>query len=152
MKIIIAIVIFSAIILFHELGHFLFAKLNKIVVTEFSLGMGPRLYSFEKGDTRYSLKLLPIGGSCAMVGEDMEDDSENSFNSKGVWARFSVIFANVLSRILKNKYNDSNNFNQDISLCLTIGTGTGSDDGGTERWHLHYRRQDIPSQWQTFRG
>ena len=68
MKIIIAIVIFSAIILFHELGHFLFAKLNKIVVTEFSLGMGPRLYSFEKGDTRYSLKLLPIGGSCAMLG------------------------------------------------------------------------------------
>ena len=56
MKIIIAIVIFSAIILFHELGHFLFAKLNKIVVTEFSLGMGPRLFSFEKGDTRYSLK------------------------------------------------------------------------------------------------
>lgn len=68
LKIIIAIVIFSAIILFHELGHFLFAKLNKIVVTEFSLGMGPRLFSFEKGDTRYSLKLLPIGGSCAMLG------------------------------------------------------------------------------------
>ena len=77
MKIIIAILIFSAIILFHELGHFLFAKLNKIVVTEFSLGMGPRLLSTEKNGTRYSLKLLPIGGSCAMLGEDT--DIENPF-------------------------------------------------------------------------
>ena len=70
LKILIAVIIFSAIILFHEFGHFLFAKLNGIGVTEFSLGMGPRLFSFQKGETRYSLKLLPIGGSCAMVGED----------------------------------------------------------------------------------
>ena len=76
MKIIIAIIIFSAIILFHELGHFLLAKKNKIVVTEFSLGMGPRLLSREYKGTRYSLKLLPIGGSCAMLGED-EDNEEN---------------------------------------------------------------------------
>ena len=62
MKILIAIIIFSAIILFHEFGHFLFAKLNGISVTEFSLGMGPRLWSFQKGETRYSLKLLPLGG------------------------------------------------------------------------------------------
>ena len=90
----IAIVIFSAIILFHELGHFLFAKLNKIVVTEFSLGMGPRLYSFEKGDTRYSLKLLPIGGSCAMLGEDTDIENEpGTFNSASVWGRISVVAA-----------------------------------------------------------
>lgn len=94
MKIIIAIVIFSAIILFHELGHFLFAKLNKIVVTEFSLGMGPRLFSFEKGDTRYSLKLLPIGGSCAMLGEDTDIENEpGTFNSASVWGRISVVAA-----------------------------------------------------------
>ena len=62
MKIILALLIFSAIILFHELGHFLLAKKNKIVVTEFSLGMGPRLLSTEKNGTRYSLKLLPLGG------------------------------------------------------------------------------------------
>ena len=94
MKIIIAIVIFSAIILFHELGHFLFAKLNKIVVTEFSLGMGPRLFSFEKGDTRYSLKLLPIGGSCAMLGEDTDVENEpGTFNSASVWSRISVVAA-----------------------------------------------------------
>ena len=70
MKIILAILIFSAIILFHELGHFLLAKKNKIVVTEFSLGMGPRLLSTVKNGTRYSLKLFPIGGSCAMMGRE----------------------------------------------------------------------------------
>ena len=81
MKIIIAIIIFSGIILFHELGHFLLAKKNGIIVTEFSLGMGPRLLSREYKGTRYSLKLLPIGGSCAMLGEDTdEEDVSGSFN------------------------------------------------------------------------
>ena len=94
MKIIIAILIFSAIILFHELGHFLFAKLNKIVVTEFSLGMGPRLLSTEKNGTRYSLKLLPIGGSCAMLGEDTDIENEpGTFNGASVWGRISVVAA-----------------------------------------------------------
>ena len=63
LKIILAILIFSGIILFHELGHFLLAKKSKIVVNEFSLGMGPRLLGTVKNGTRYSLKLLPIGGS-----------------------------------------------------------------------------------------
>ena len=94
MKILIAIIIFSAIILFHEFGHFLFAKLNGISVTEFSLGMGPRLWSFQKGETRYSLKLLPLGGSCAMVGEDTdEEEIPGSFNAVSVWGRISVVAA-----------------------------------------------------------
>lgn len=67
-----AILVFGLIILFHEFGHFLFAKLGGICVLEFSLGMGPRLLSFKRGDTRYSLKLLPFGGSCMMLGEDEE--------------------------------------------------------------------------------
>ena len=94
MGIVLAILLFGFIVFFHELGHFLFAKLNKIVVTEFSLGMGPRLYSFEKGDTRYSLKLLPIGGSCAMLGEDTDIENEpGTFNSASVWGRISVVAA-----------------------------------------------------------
>lgn len=94
MKILIAIIIFSAIILIHEFGHFLFAKLNKIGVTEFSLGMGPRICSFQKGETRYSLKILPIGGSCAMVGEDTaEEDVPGAFNAAPVWGRISVVAA-----------------------------------------------------------
>ena len=93
MKIILAILIFSAIILFHELGHFLLAKKSKIVVTEFSLGMGPRLFSTEKNGTRYSLKLFPIGGSCAMMGEDMEDEAPGTFNGAPVWGRIATVAA-----------------------------------------------------------
>ena len=81
------------IIIFHELGHFLLAKRNGIAVTEFSLGMGPRLLSKVVGETRYSLKLFPIGGSCMMVGEDDDDDSQGSFNRASVWARISVVAA-----------------------------------------------------------
>jgi regulator of sigma E protease len=89
---VIAFIIFSLIILIHELGHFLLAKKNGIRVTEFSMGMGPRIISTVKGETRYSLKLFPFGGSCAM-GEDDDDVSEGSFKSKSVWARMSVIAA-----------------------------------------------------------
>lgn len=93
MNIIIAIIIFSIIILFHELGHFLLAKWNGIKVNEFCLGMGPTLVGFTRGETKYSLKLLPFGGACMMEGEDGESQDEKSFNSKSVWARISVVAA-----------------------------------------------------------
>lgn len=94
MKILIAVIIFSVIIIIHELGHFLLAKKNGIVVTEFSLGMGPRLFSTQKGETRYSVKLFPIGGSCAMLGEDTgEDELPGTFNAAPVWGRISVVAA-----------------------------------------------------------
>lgn len=92
-KIIIALLIFSLIVIIHELGHFLLAKKNGIAVTEFSLGMGPRILSYQGKETRYSVKLLPIGGSCMMLGEDENSEDERAFNRKGVWARFSVIAA-----------------------------------------------------------
>ena len=60
---------------------------------EFSIGMGPRLFSKVAGDTRYSIKLLPIGGSCMMGEDEIDDQSAGSFNSKSVWARISVIAA-----------------------------------------------------------
>lgn len=116
MNIIIAVLIFGIIIFVHELGHFLLAKINGIFVTEFSLGMGKRLISFipnkdgykfkgllsneefEKAsepleNTIYSLKVLPFGGSCMMLGEDENLEDDRAFNKKGVWARISVIFA-----------------------------------------------------------
>lgn len=94
LKILIALLIFSGIVLIHELGHFLLAKKNGIEVTEFSLGMGPRLVSTVKGGTRYSIKLLPLGGSCAMLGEDTgEDTLPGSFNAAPVWGRISVVAA-----------------------------------------------------------
>lgn len=91
LNILVAIIIFSVIVVFHELGHFLLAKKNGIEVTEFSLGMGPRLLSTVKGNTRYSLKLFPIGGSCMMVGEDGEEDGPGSFGHASVWGRISVV-------------------------------------------------------------
>lgn len=96
MGIILAVLVFGTIIFVHELGHFLLAKANGIRVDEFSLGMGPRLFSKVKGETRYSLKLLPIGGSCMMGEDDVNDTGEGSFNSKSVWARIAVVAAGAI--------------------------------------------------------
>ena len=93
MSIILALIIFSLIILIHELGHFLLAKRGGVTVEEFSLGMGPRLISTVKGGTRYSLKLLPFGGSCMMLGEDENAEDPRAFNNKPVWSRIAVIAA-----------------------------------------------------------
>ncbi len=87
------ILLFGVIVLVHEFGHFLFAKANGIGVVEFSIGMGPRLWSFSRGETRYSVKCLPFGGSCMMVGEDVDNPDPTAFNNKSVWARISVIAA-----------------------------------------------------------
>lgn len=93
MKIVVSLIVFSIIILFHELGHFLLAKKNGIKVNEFSLGLGPTICGFTKGETKYSLKLLPFGGACMMEGEDAESSDSNAFGSKSVWARMSVVAA-----------------------------------------------------------
>ena len=93
MKIIIALLIFSIIIIFHELGHFWLAKANGIRVNEFCLGLGPTIFGFTKGETKYSLKLLPFGGACMMEGEDDDSSDERAFNKKSVWARISVVAA-----------------------------------------------------------
>lgn len=79
--------------MFHELGHFLLAKLNGVAVVEFSIGMGPRLCSFQGKETRYSLKVLPLGGSCAMADEDTDSGNPDGFLSKPVWSRILVIAA-----------------------------------------------------------
>lgn len=93
MKIIIAILIFSILIIFHELGHFSLAKANGIRVNEFCLGLGPRIFSVQKGETKYALNLFPIGGACVMEGEDSNSEDARAFNKKSVWARISVVFA-----------------------------------------------------------
>lgn len=92
-SILIAILIFSVIIIFHELGHFLLAKVNGIRVNEFCLGFGPALCSFTRGETTYSIKLLPFGGACAMEGEDDDSEDDRAFGKKSPWARMSVVFA-----------------------------------------------------------
>ena len=83
--ILIAILIFGLIIGIHEFGHFIVAKLNHIQVNQFAIGMGPKLIHFQKGETEYSLRLFPIGGFCAMEGEDQSSDNPNAFEKKAVW-------------------------------------------------------------------
>ena len=93
LSIIVALLVFSILILFHELGHFVFAKRGGIGVTSFSLGMGPAILKKKIGETEYCLRIFPFGGSCAMIGEDEESDAENAFNKKSVWTRISVVAA-----------------------------------------------------------
>ena len=84
-NIILAILVLSIIIIIHEFGHFIVAKANGITVVEFSLGFGPKLIHFKKGETEYSLKLLPFGGACIMLGEDFleADDDEQEDATEG---------------------------------------------------------------------
>jgi regulator of sigma E protease len=95
MSIIIAVIIFSVIVLFHEFGHFSMARLCGVEVLEFSLGMGPRLLSHvsRNSNTRYSVKLLPFGGSCLMKGEDGDDMTPGAFGTKKIWQRILIVAA-----------------------------------------------------------
>ena len=99
-----AVVVLGGIILFHEFGHYLLARLNGVAVVEFSVGFGPRILSWvsRKTGIRYSLQLLPLGGSCAMLGEFGEDEDEKeeipdvkgvSFFDRGPLAKMAVIAA-----------------------------------------------------------
>lgn len=93
MGIVIAVLIFGIIVTVHEFGHFITAKLSGVKVLEFSIGMGPRLLKFGKGETEYSLRLLPVGGFCAMEGEDDNSEDSRSFRKQSVWKRMIVLFA-----------------------------------------------------------
>ncbi|MEG0019611.1 MAG: site-2 protease family protein, partial [Oscillospiraceae bacterium] len=97
-----SVVIFSAVIFIHELGHFVVAKLSGIKVNEFSIGMGPKLFSRQKSenDTAYSIRALPIGGFVSMEGEDEESDNENSFTSSPVQSRIAVVVAGAIMNIV----------------------------------------------------
>ena len=93
MGLILALLLFSFIVFFHELGHFLLARKNGIYVEEFCIGMGPILVKKKGKETTYSIRLLPIGGACMMGEDEVENLDEKSFNNKSVWARISVIAA-----------------------------------------------------------
>ena len=92
---VIGVLLFGLIIFIHEFGHFFTAKLSHVCVNEFSIGMGPKLFSFTRGETQYSLRLLPIGGYCAMEGEDEKSDDPRAFGNRPVWQRMIVVAAGV---------------------------------------------------------
>lgn len=162
MNIVIALLIFGIIIAVHEFGHFILAKFNKIFVTEFSLGFGKRLISFVptnegyklklllkqqqledsvewKENTVYSLKLFPFGGSCAMLGEDENNEDERAFNNKGPLARISVVAAGaifnfilafILSIIIVGT------LGYDPAIITKVSTGSAADEAGLEEGDL----------------
>ena len=93
MGVIIALLIFGLIVTVHEFGHFICAKLSGIKVNEFAVGMGPKLLQKKKGETMYSLRLIPMGGYCAMEGEDETLDDPRGFRSAKLWKRMIVLVA-----------------------------------------------------------
>ena len=100
MTFLIAVVMLGLIIFVHELGHFLTAKLFKMPVSEFSIGMGPQVFSVDTKNTAYSFRAIPIGGYVNIEGMEVGSEVENGFSSKPAYQRFVVLFAGVFMNFL----------------------------------------------------
>lgn len=100
MYLVIAILIFSFLIFIHELGHFVACKSFGVKVNEFSIFMGPKLLQWGKGETKYSLRLFPVGGFCAMEGEDGDSDDPRAFTQKEPWKRCIILAAGAFMNFL----------------------------------------------------
>ena len=100
MTILFAILLFSILIFVHELGHFVAAKLSGVQVNEFSIFMGPALWKKQVGETLYSIRLVPLGGYCAMEGEDADTDSPRSFQKAAWWKRLIILVAGSFMNFL----------------------------------------------------
>lgn len=99
-SIVIAILVFGVIIIVHEFGHFIAAKKSGVKVHEFAIGMGPKMFSKQHGETKYSLRILPIGGYCKMEGEDSSSEDERAFCKKSVPKRIVIIVAGALMNLI----------------------------------------------------
>lgn len=136
------LLIFGVVVLSHEFGHFLIAKANGMHVVEFSVGFGPKLLGFTKGDTEYTLRLLWFGGACRFEGEDMTSEeevtaelSDGAFRKANVWARiatvaagpvFNFIVAFLFSLIITNLTY------VDIPVVQTVTAGGGAQEAGLQ--------------------
>lgn len=98
--ILVAILIFGVLIAVHELGHFLAARACGVRVNEFSLGMGPAIWKKQKGETLYAWRAFPVGGYCAMEGEEDDSDDPASLNNQGFWAKLLIFAAGALMNFL----------------------------------------------------
>ena len=96
------LLLLSVLVFLHEGGHFLIARLNNITVNEFSIGMGPKIFSYEskKSGIKYSVRALPIGGFVSMAGEDEASEDPNAFCNKNVWRRISTVLAGPITNII----------------------------------------------------
>lgn len=100
MTIIYALLIICVLIFFHELGHFMAAKACGVKVNEFAIGMGPKVLKKQKGETLYSVRAFPLGGFCAMEGEDEDSQDERAFNRKSVWKKAIIIVAGAAMNLI----------------------------------------------------
>ncbi len=100
MSIVFAILIFSFLIFIHELGHFIAAKLSGVQVNEFAMFMGPAIFKWGKGETVYSIRCIPIGGYCAMEGEDEDTDNPRSFQKAAWWKRLIILSAGSFMNLI----------------------------------------------------
>lgn len=102
LTVILALLVFELLIFIHEFGHYITARIFKVTITEFSLGFGPELISYESKKTgiKYKLSMLPLGGFVAMAGEDEESDDPNAFNKKPAWQRFIITAAGATVNIV----------------------------------------------------
>ena len=111
--IIIAVLLFGFLIAIHEFGHFITAKLFGVRVNEFAIGMGPAILSKQKGETLYALRIFPVGGYCAMEGEDEDSDDPRAFGSQAAWKRVVILAAGACM-----------NFLAGLALILLLASGT----------------------------
>lgn len=98
--IILAILFFGFIIFSHELGHFSLARLFKVKINEFAMGMGPAIFKIKGKETKYSLRIFPIGGFVSMEGEDEESEDDRAFCRKSAWKRFLIVCAGAIINII----------------------------------------------------
>lgn len=98
--ILIAVFLFLLLITFHEFGHFICAKISGVKVNEFAIGMGPKLFEIQKGETLYTLRALPIGGYCAMEGEDEISSDKRSFQNASIYKRILIVAAGGIMNII----------------------------------------------------
>ncbi len=116
--ILIGILMFGVLIAVHEAGHFSVSKLFHIKVNEFSIGMGPAIWQKQKGETAYSLRAFPVGGFCAIEGEDGSSDDPRAFTKKPIWQRVCVLLAGSGANLLTGFI---------IALCLYLGYCAAGD-------------------------
>ena len=98
--ILLVILLFGVMIAVHEFGHFFTAKLLKVKVNEFAIGMGPALWSRQRGETQYSLRAFPIGGYCAMEGEDEDTGDPRAFSRQRAWKKIIILCAGSFMNFL----------------------------------------------------
>lgn len=91
-----AVVILGVIVAVHEFGHYLMGRITGMAILEYAIGFGPKIFGFEKGGIKYTLRAIPLGGYCAFLGEDDDADDPRAMRKQPVWKRFLTVVSGPL--------------------------------------------------------